>query len=75
MKLFLDIILCVIMVMLLIGVLDQIVKLTKENLSTVSVATAFAGGVDINRTYQHRLVIVVVETVLLVLLRWVVLKL
>lgn len=75
MKLFLDIILCIIMVVLLIGILDQIVKLTKENMTMMTAVTAVTGKVNPDLTYQHRLVILVTETVVLVVLRWVVLKL
>lgn len=75
MKLFLDIILCIIMVVLLIGILDQIVKLTKETMTMMNAMTPVTGKVNPDLTYQHRLVILVTETVVLVILRWVVLKL
>jgi len=74
MKMFLDVCLCVIMVCLLIGSIDQVMKLCQEKLTVVSAKSSFTGETDINMTYRHRLVILWAEVVLFVLLRWVVLR-
>lgn len=74
MKTFLDILLCIIEVFLLLGVLDQIIKLVQDKLTTANVTTAFTGQSTIDTSYSHRLVIIVVEVMVMIVLRQVVLR-
>lgn len=71
MKLFLDILICIVLVFLLLGVLDQIIKLTQDKLTR----TNLLGATSPDMTYRQRLTIILVYTAVMIVLRLVVLRL